>query len=375
MDKIELCRVDACTQCNACQAICPKKCIVMRDAGEGFAIPDIDHEQCVKCGACVKACHRLSPHITYQRPLKNYACWTKKAEDREHSSSGGAFSVLAQKILGSGGVVYGAHMDEQLQVCHVGVETSEGIKMLQGSKYVQSNLEGIFIQVKAILNVGRNVLFTGTPCQIAGLLSYLHKKYENLYTCDVVCHGVPSQKAFDIYLEKIGLKGKCQNFSFRFTKGWGYRLSTDQGIVSPRKAYYIKAFTKGLMFNEPCYSCPYARPERISDFTLADYWGLGKKLPFHHSTRKGVSCLLVNNQRALNFLNDCFDLEREERPLDEAIEGNYNLSHASSRPIGRDAFFADSQTMSIRELCEKYDISCGVRDYLRLLKQSLMSLV
>lgn len=383
MNKIELCKYDVCTQCYSCRASCPKGCISMAEAKDGFVVPKIDRNKCVECGACMKACHRIHPSFDFQRPLHTYACWTKNMQDRENSSSGGAFSVIAKKIISKGGIVYGASMCEDLQVRHIGIDHEDDITKLQGSKYLQSYMGDTYKNVRKELIKGRRVLFTGTPCQVAGLLTFLHKPYVNLYTCDVVCHGVPSQKAFDAYIEKIGLKGKCHDFRFRFTKGWGFQLSrqlispTGRGfqykIISPKRAYYLRAFTKGLMFSEACYSCAYARPERVSDISLADYWGLGAMKPFNYPTRKGISCLLANNEKALALLNDCTDLAYEERQLEEAIAGNHNLSHVSARPQGRDTYYEDSISMSVNALSEKYGIKANIRDYLRIVKQYINS--
>lgn len=355
----------------------------MVDAQDGFVVPKIDNHRCVECGMCMKACHRLNPIVTFQKPIHTFACWTKDIIDRERSSSGGAFSVIAKKIINQGGVVFGASMCENLQVKHIGIERVEDICKLQGSKYLQSYIGETYKNVRNELNIGRKVLFSGTPCQVAGLLTFLHKPYDNLYTCDVVCHGVPSQGAFDAYIEKIGLKGKCRDFRFRFTKGWGFQLSTQlispigrrfqYKLISPKNAYYLRAFTKGLMFSESCYSCAYARPERISDTTLADYWGVGAMKPFNHPTYKGISCLLVNNERALSLIKECGDLEYEERSLEEAIAGNHNLSHVSDRPNGRDTYYADSLVMPVRALSVKYGIEAKIRDYLRILKQYINS--
>ena len=379
MNKIELCKNDVCTQCYACLTACTKGCISMVGAKDGFVIPDIDREKCVECGACMKSCHRLSPSFAFQKPIKTYACWTRILGDRERSSSGGAFSVIARKIISQGGIVYGASMCENLQVKHIGVENAEDIVRLQGSKYLQSYMGDTYKSVRSELKKGRMLLFTGTPCQVAGLLTFLRKPYENLYTCDVICHGVPSQKAFDAYIEKIGLKGKCKDFVFRFTKGWGFQLSRQlisptrwrfqTKIISPKNAYYLRAFTKGLMFSETCYKCVYARPDRVSDISLADYWGLGMMKPFNLPTHKGISCLLANSEKALTLLGECKDLEYEERPFEEAVAGNHNLSHVSERPWGRDTYYNDSLVMSVDALSAKYGIKASIRDYLRLLKQ------
>ncbi len=385
MSKIQLCDKYKCTQCMACVNTCPKNCINMVDAGEGFSIPQIDRDACVECGACMNVCHIISPAVERSTPLKTLACWTKNDEDRKKSSSGGAFSVLAREVLSKNGVVFGATMDTNLQVKHIGIEKYEEIVKLQGSKYVQSYLGDIYTRVRESLKQNRLVLFSGTPCQVGGLLTFLRKKYDNLITCDMVCHGVPSQRAFDAFCERIHLKGTCQGVSFRFTEGWGYQLACEleagdsnsthivRKAINPKKAWYMRAFNKGLMFNEACFSCAYTTPQRVSDFTMADYWGLGVKSPFNHPTFRGVSMLLVNNQKAWNLIKDNPNLFYEERTLDEAIEGNYNLSHNSGRPAGRDSFIHDMQVMESKQLVEKYGIKESYRDYLRLLKQWINS--
>lgn len=388
MNKIKLCDKYKCTQCMACVITCPKGCIRMVDAGEGFCIPQIDSEACVECGACIRSCHRIEPVTNYTTPLHTLACWTKNDNDRKKSSSGGAFSVLARKVLNSGGVVFGATMDKDLKVKHIYIDNVKDIYLLQGSKYVQSYLGDTYKQVRDFLKNNRKVLFTGTPCQVGGLHNFLRTKYDNLITVDMVCHGVPSQKAFDIYCEKAKIKGTCDGISFRFTEGWGFRLSREVVIsannkpnaityahkpINPKNAWYMRAFNKSLMFSEACYSCAYTHPQRVSDFTMADYWGLGVKTPFCHPTYKGVSMLLVNNAKAWEFLQDCPELFYEERTLQEAIEGNYNLSNCSKRPKGRDSFFDDMSNLDWSELMKKYGIKESPRDYMRLLKQWINS--
>lgn len=381
MNKINLCDDYNCTQCYACQSICPKRCITLKKSKDGFYIPFIDRDICVECGACMNVCHKITPYASFHNPIKVYACWSKRLTEREMSSSGGAFSVIARNVLDKGGIVYGACMCEDLIVRHIAIDKIHDLYLIQGSKYVQSFLGDTYKHVTRNLTKGKLVLFSGTPCQVAGLYSFLHKKYENLYTCDVICHGVPSQTAFDIYINKINLRGKCQNFSFRFTKGWGFQLSrqknrtSNKRVLSPRKTYYLRAFTKGLMFCESCYSCIYAKPERVSDFTLGDFWGIGEKIPFNYPMHKGISCLLINTEKALQLCSKLRDLILVERSLEEAVEGNYNLNHVSDRPKDRDTYFNDSQYLSIDELSEKYKIKACVRDYLRLLKQAINSFI
>ena len=380
MNNIRLCDQTKCTQCMACVNACPKGCITMVDAGEGFCIPQIDREVCVECGACMRACHRIEPHVEFSQPLHTLACWTKNDSDRKKSSSGGAFSVLARKVLSMGGVVFGATMDKDLKVKHICINKAEDIYMLQGSKYVQSYMGVTYKQVREYLKAGSQVLFTGTPCQVGGLLTFLRKKYDNLFTVDMVCHGVPSQKAFDSFCERTHLKGNCDGVSFRFTEGWGFQLARElmagdsisthiiRKPVNPKNDWYMRAFNKSLLFNEACYGCAYAHPQRVSDFTMADFWGLGINEPFKYPSTKGVSMLLVNNERSWIFIQDCSDLFYKERTLQEAIKGNHNLSQVSSRPKGRDTFILDMEVMNPIKLTKKYGLGACPRDYLRLLK-------
>ena len=388
MSKILLCDKITCTQCMACVSACPKGCIKMVDAGQGFAVPQIDESICVECGTCMRSCHQLENNIEHYTPAKTLACWTKVTSDRKKSSSGGAFSVLSRKVLSQNGVVFGATMSNDLKVYHIGIDKADDLPRLQGSKYVQSYLGDTYVQVCNYLKEGRLVLFTGTPCQVGGILTFLRKKYENLITCDMVCHGVPSQRAFDAFCERTRLTGTCDGVSFRFTEGWGFQLAREYrstkagdynsiGIkrkpVCPSKAWYMRAFNKSLMFNEACYACSYTQVERVSDFTMADYWGLGLKAPFSHPTYQGISMLLLNTPKAVEMLNELPNLYYEERELQEAIDGNYNLTHSSVRPDKRDAFFADLFDMTQKDVVKKYGLQATARDYLRLLKQAINS--
>lgn len=389
MNKIQLCDKSTCTQCMACVNACPKKCIKMIDAGQGFTVPQIDESICIQCQICVHSCHQLKKVLERYVPIKVLACWTKVNIDRKKSSSGGAFSVLAKTVLKKKGVVYGANMNKELQVYHTCIERIEDLPCLQGSKYVQSYLGNTFSDVLNKLKEGRLVLFSGTPCQIGGLLTFLHKKYDNLITCDMVCHGVPSQKIFDAFCERTKLNGTCDRISFRFTEGWGYQLARelisqtqDKSLkmthvrrkpINPQKAWYMRAFNKSLMFNEACYSCSYTCPERVSDFTMADFWGIGAKKAFNHSTYQGVSMLLVNTLKAYELLKDMPELFYEERDLQEALDGNYNLSHSSPRPENRDQFISDILNLNQKNIVKQYGLQASIRDYLRLLKQYINS--
>lgn len=377
---IELCNYLHCTQCLSCVQICPKQCIQMVPSEAGFLVPQINLNFCVECEACVRSCHMLNGNIPKNSDVRVFAAWAKDDLIRTTSSSGGCFSVFAQHILQRKGVVYGAAYDKKLQLKHVRVSASSELYRIKGSKYVQSYIGEVYKEAKEYLKKGINVLFSGTPCQIAGLRYFLKKDYSNLYTIDLVCHGVPSQKAFNIYLEKIGLDvDQINSFNFRYYKGWGFNFSytTDLGInyLALKDTYYLKAFTRGYMFMEACYSCKYANSNRIGDITLADFWGVGSKIPFRHSTRKGVSLLLVNTEKGQKLLNSCkSELFLEKRTLKEASETNHNLHAFSERPKERDSFYIDSVLLSKKNLIKKYKMKPSLRDYIRPFKRKILLL-
>ena len=191
-----------CCGCTACASICPKGCIAMKADKEGFCYPQIDEALCIDCGLCEKVCPLL--HKPDKHGIIN-VYGAKNIDDsvRFTSSSGGMFTLFAEQVLNRGGVVFGAAFDGSLQVCHAGISTMQELAKLRGSKYVQSNMNGIFKQVRTLLAGGKKVLFSGTPCQIAGLKGFLIKDYANLLTVDVVCHGVPSAKVYNKHLTEI----------------------------------------------------------------------------------------------------------------------------------------------------------------------------
>ncbi len=374
--KIELCNEIDCTQCFACAKSCPKNCIQKKEVNGGFFIPSIDRKKCIECGKCVRSCHVLTGNKEKLKPLKVYAAWNNNDVIRKKSSSGGVFSSLSEVIFKLGGIVVGAAYDEFLKVEHILVSNKEELDKLRGSKYIQSQVSDVYPKVKQALEEGLYILFTGTPCQVAGLYSFLKKDYEKLYTCDLICHGVPSQKAFECYLSSIGTNIiNNSEFKFRYTEGWGYQMSYNGKNIPISKSFYMKAFTKGYMFMEACYRCEYATPNRVSDITIADFWDIGKFVPFKHSTRKGVSMVLINNEKGKGLFKKCNDLISEERTLAEAIQCNYNLSSPSKRPLERNTFYNDLENMKSEDLVDKYQLFPSYRDYLRPIKRILLKFI
>lgn len=365
-----LANINECTGCSACINACAKGAIRMEADKEGFLQPKIDTSLCVDCGLCEKSCPIVNKveNKNAESP-RTYALWHK--EDRTKSSSGGAFSAFARKVLAEGGVVYGAAYNPFPVVRHIAVERVEDLEKLRGSKYLQSEMGDCYKQVKKNLIDGRKVLFTGTPCQVAGLKSYLRKPYENLMLLDIACHGTPSNKVFKAYLEKLknrlGLAEKDledMNYEFRRRDGWGKTPSISPDRSSCRMLYgvnnlYMKAFDKAALFRKSCYNCPFARIPRVGDCTIADFWGIGcYGDKFAHDVSKGVSLVLVNNthgEKALSFVDGCFI---EERHLDEALHLNHNVVGPSKLHPQRDAiieaFIDPEQTLDVID--KKYKV-------------------
>lgn len=340
-----------CTGCSACANICSHNAITMVADEEGFLQPLINRELCVECGLCVKSCPIVSSKSEILSDKEKQTAYALIShEDRKVSSSGGAFSVFAKWILRQGGIVYGATIDKKLQVYHIGIQNVEELDKLRGSKYVQSKIGNTYNEAKGWLKKGRKVLFTGTPCQIAGLYSLLNgKRYEGLlYTLDLICHGVPSQKAFDSYLDKLKnnrptSSGNIEAFRFRKFDSWDYRpaikfANARWEILRYANNAYMNAFFDGLIFRESCYRCRFCSTNRVGTLTIADFWGIGKH---GHRFKKDVACgvsLVIDNNDIMpqikKELNQYAYIER--RWMDEAIAEQSNLKHPMPRAEIRD---------------------------------------
>lgn len=360
-----------CTRCMACYNACPKQAIDFIEDKEGFVQPCINGEKCIGCKLCEKSCPEISP-LDLKKPFqpKIYAAWHK--EDRCLSSSGGAFSAFARQTIESGGVVFGAAFDENHHLRHTAAKDVEGLSALRGSKYIQSNIGYTFRSVKDYLKDGVNVFFCGTPCQVAGLRSFLNKQYPNLLTADLVCHGVPSDCIFQCYLRKLARKLHfdssnlhIDNYEFRRREGWGFApaISASNSIkyLYGVDALYMEAFEKGSIFRESCYHCQYASVHnRVGDLTLADFWGIGRHgIPFKHDVMKGVSLIIANNERGIEAIFKLKeDVFLEERSLDEALCENSNLNCASKKHSERDNIIADflDDSLSLDDIDRKYSL-------------------
>ncbi|MBR5020943.1 MAG: Coenzyme F420 hydrogenase/dehydrogenase, beta subunit C-terminal domain [Oscillospiraceae bacterium] len=308
-----------CTGCTACAAACPKGCITMVPDEDGFAYPVIDAGACISCGLCGKVCPIVSGVQTAEREPKAYAAYTKDEPLRMDSSSGGVFSEIAKEVLRQGGAVYGAAYGDEFAVSHVCAEKQEDLAKLRGAKYAQSELKGVFAEIRQKLDAGQEVLFSGTPCQVGGLKAFLRKNYENLLTVDFVCHSVPSPMAWKAYVtyraeqdnggqlpESINLRAKTTGWSrYRYSNLFKYKGGAEHTARSG-ESLYMKLFVGGCINRTSCENCRFKGYSRISDLTIGDFWGIWEIDP-ELDDDKGASVVLVQSPRGEKI----FDMIRD----------------------------------------------------------------
>lgn len=323
---IEICHKKECTGCGCCASVCPQNCIQIAEDEFGYIYPAINYNICTNCGLCKKSCPN-NKKISFSYPSDAYAAWALDEKERMSSTSGGIASVLARKIILGGGVVYGAVGYGAGFVEHQRAETINEIEKFKKSKYVQSTIgKDIYQQIKRDLTKGQKVLFIGTPCQTIAARKFSHGN-DNLICVDIICHGVPSSQLLQDHIQMV-LGNKNSSINSFSTRDWGgYSLTLfDNNKIMYHKSFpedeYLNAFQYGLFFRPSCYQCHYARPERVSDLTIGDFWGLGKTDYSHHK----VSVILVNTKIGNNLLKSIEDeLFLDKRSVEEAIYGNPQL--------------------------------------------------
>ena len=310
MKSITLAKKDFCTGCLACANVCSQNAIRILTEQEGFYYPYILKDKCTKCGKCMDVCYILNNNLKSNKDCdKFYFGKNSNTKKQETSQSGGAFWAIAEYIYSGKGVVYGAALDDKFQTRHVRTLNAETGKKLKGSKYVQSYIGNTYRRAQRDLKNGRKVLFSGTPCQIAGLYSYLNTKresIENLFTCDLICHGVPSPRIFHSYLKFMEDKyyKKVARFNFRDKAfGWGSHLEsfTYHDTSSISKHYYADLFYNNCILRPSCGNCKFCNCNRVSDITIGDCWGIEKFNP-RYFDEKGVSLILINTKKGEDIL-------------------------------------------------------------------------
>jgi len=340
-----------CCGCMACMAVCPQGCIKLVTDEEGFEYPQREVSRCNNCKSCIAVCPLVKNSYDEQDKFspKGYAAWSLDCTKRLASSSGGIFTVLAEQVIGEKGVVFGAAFSRDFySVQHVKGETVDELCSFRGSKYVQSSTVGVFSLVKDCLKRGKKVLFSGTPCQVAGLRNLLDSQSSNIITCDLVCHGVPSPKVFNKYMHEQEKKygAKTISYSFRDKKdGWHFSgvYQIFENGRTYRKSYwsdlFLNGFNKNVFLRPSCYACQFSRLPRSSDITLADYWGVETKYPVYDDN-KGISLVIINSQKGDELFNSCTNqMFSEKCDLSHAVLNNIHLSHPAVEPVNRKVFF------------------------------------
>lgn len=370
-ESIEIINKKDCSGCCACLNICPKNIITMEIDSEGFYYPNVDYKKCSKCGLCKKVCPIINK-INVKNHPHAFACINKDEDIRMKSSSGGIFTIIAEYVIDNGGVVFGAGFDNDFQVIHSYVEKKEELDKFRGSKYVQSKIGFTYKEAKAFLDQGRQVLFTGTPCQIAGLKSYLQKNYDNLICVDFVCHGVPSPKVWRKYIlyrersaglsvQKITFRNKDEGWkrfsvSFLFNDNTKYQQTLSNDL-------YMRAFLKNVSLRPSCYDCKFKTLHRRSDITLADFWGI-QNIMRELDDDKGTSLVFINSTKG-EFILDYVKQKILYKEVDINQAVAFNPAAIKSVPYNykRNDFFKYLDQKPFDILVKKY---CDEKIYVKL---------
>ncbi len=350
-----------CVGCGACKAVCKFDAVTITKDYGGFIKAYINTDKCVNCGMCTKAC----PVINTPQKLSPENVFAFKAEDniRKNSTSGGVASALTEKIINNGGTVYGASLDNNFNLKHIRINRVEDIALIQGTKYIQSDMTGVFDNLKNDLESGKPVLFTGTPCQVASVKNFvLSKKLDtqNLYLCDIICHGVPSPKVFKDYIEWLGgtEKSKITKYYFR-NKNFSWRgdsssAETDTAEIKRNKniSAFMNLYYSNNITCDACFNCKFTSQDRVSDLTISDFWGIEKDNP-DFEDKLGVSMVLVNSQKGKELfasLNGKFveaNIENAKQP---------QLKTPVKKPDGYDDFWSIYKENGIDYTVKKYAI-------------------
>lgn len=309
-----ICEPNNCCGCRACENICPQNAITMLPNDKGFLYPHIDNEKCINCGLCQKTCPIFNKTVQ-QNPIKIFACKNKSETIRKNSSSGGTFQALSELFFQNEGFVYGAGFNQNNIVTHLKATNLNELNTIRGSKYVQSNMNTIFNDILNNLKDNKNILFSGTPCQVDALKQYT-KSHDNLLLVDILCYGVPSPEIFENYkalLEKkynskittINFRHKendfLQNIKITFENGETYISNSNNGD------YFYKMFNDKLSLRKSCFSCKYKDFNRVGDISLGDFWGYQNGPAKDFGDTKGVSLVLINTPKGLDFFNKIKD--------------------------------------------------------------------
>lgn len=382
--------VDNCSSCAACANVCNRNAIQMKLDSEGFYRPVIDSKICIHCGLCERICpwNNLvdNPNDAKFEP-KTLAAYAKDEYIRLQSSSGGIFTVLAKKILDDHGVVVGVAQLDRIHFAHIIVENIDDLAKLRGSKYVLADVGCVYRKVRSLLKTGRKILFSGTPCQVAALYSVLGNcaKSANLFTIDIVCHGMPSVKVFEKYIVELEKKNNSDLDWVKFrdkSDGWGryallHRFKSEKEVfVHACRSDYMRLFVSRICQNKSCVECKYRKLPRIADITLGDFWGVSKYHP-HMNDNKGTSVVLLNTTHGMDLFSF---VEKQvtmcESRVEYAVANNPCIVKSGMCHPKRTEFFLDLDKITFNQLIKKYfpkqsmmkRLFLHLRSFLRILK-------
>lgn len=337
-----------CTGCTACYNACPISAIEMKENKEGFLYPAVDYSKCIKCGKCISICPAINQTADLDdESVDVYVAYNTDDKIREKSSSGGVFTLIAENILNDGGIVYGAAFDDNWNVIHKRMDNITDLDLLRGSKYVQSNLCDAYSRCLNDLNNGRQVLFSGTPCQIAGLYAFLGEPYDNLFTVDIICHGVPSPLVWRKYLAERFEVSSIKSINFRCkTNGWSnysVKIESENKLAYEERHnedIFMRGFLGDLYLRESCHNCRFKSVGRISDITLADAWGVEEFKPELYC-KTGTSMVLIQNERGKKLLDDISKyLEISNVPVSVVMKYNSAVNKSVPKHKNREIFFS-----------------------------------
>ena len=361
---IQVIEKSKCTGCGACANVCPKSCIQMKSDELGFQYPVVSSDLCINCGKCDHTCPMMSRDSVSETTFeKSYAIKAKDNKIRWNSSSGGVFSLLALKVIDEGGTVYGAAFDNSFHVHHVAAMSPSDITPIRGSKIIQSSTSTIFQEVKRKLDNGEKIYFSGTPCQIYALLRALNKKYDNLITQDIICHGVCSLTLYEQYLDykRKTHRSNIQSINFRSKEtGWrDYSTSInyengDKTVVPHAKDELMRAYLRNYALRPSCYACPFKGKNRMSDITLADFWG-AEHFVNNIDDDKGVSFVVCHSAKGEDYIKKIMnETDYCEVNYQEVIKYNMSGEVSPHKPEDNDEFCEEMLTGQFPILINKY---------------------
>lgn len=375
-------KIDKCYGCSACLNICPQKCISMHPNKRGFLEPVIDEERCINCGACLRVCPRLKDYRKeINKKIPAFVVKNNNENVRNNSSSGGFFSIIADYVIEKSGVIYGCIVDKDLEIKHV--RTEKDYTKMRGSKYVKSNLGYIFKDIKEDLLKNRLVLFTGTPCECAGLKSFLGKVYDNLIIMDFICHGPQSPLIWKEYINYLSKRnGKIKNYYFR-SKINGWHKHTELVEYENGKKEYDtldtninkELFHLGYSLRTACYDCKFTNLNRQSDLTMGDAWGIDK-INNNFDDNLGTNIIIINTSKGQKIFEEIKEkISYLEVNIDDYIP--YNPRLKCSRPVDKnkiDQFWEIYYKKGFKGIISKYTGYSFSKRIKKLIKNILIKL-